>query len=93
MAGFSDDVQHTLCDSIRGRLSNLFTTSADPVSCASVGHRTNVMLHIFPVHYIADPGFALLQLPVYIPSRDEKKDAVLYAHNVREYMVRSFVWL
>jgi hypothetical protein len=51
------------------------------------------MLHIFPVHYIADPGFALLQLPVYIPSRDEKKDAVLYAHNVREYMVRSFVWL
>ncbi len=50
------------------------------------------MLHMFSFHYIADPGFALLQLPVYIPSQDEQKDALLYAHNVREYMVRT-VWL
>ncbi len=49
------------------------------------------MLHAC-FQYIADPGFAQLQLPVYIPSQDEKKDALLYAHNVREYMVR-FVWL
>jgi len=92
VADFPNDVQYTLCDSIRGRPSNLFTTSAGPLSCASVGHRTDVMLHMFSFHYIADPGFAQMQLPVYIPSQDEKKDALLYAHNVREYMVR-LVWL
>ena len=93
MADFPDDVQYTFCDSIRGRLSNLFTTSAGPFSCASrhVGHKIYVMLHTY-FHHVADPSFALLQLPVYIPSQDEKKDALLYAHNVREYMVR-LVWL
>ena len=50
------------------------------------------MLHNFSFHYNADPGFALLQLPVYVPSQDEQKDALLYAHNVREYMVR-IVWI
>lgn len=89
---FPDDVQYTLCDSIRGRLSNLFTTSAGPLPCAVVGCRTDVMLHIFSFCYVADPGFALLQLPVYVPSQDEQKDALLYANNVREYMVRV-VWL
>ena len=29
----------------------------------------------------------LLQLPVYVPSEEEQKDSLLYAQNVREYMV------
>ena len=32
--------------------------------------------------------FVVLQLPVYIPSDQEKKDTILYGHNVREYMVK-----
>jgi hypothetical protein len=29
----------------------------------------------------------LLQLPVYVPTDEERGDPVLYAQNVREYMV------
>ena len=30
----------------------------------------------------------MLQLPIYIPSDEEKNDSLLYAENVRQYMVR-----
>ena len=32
-------------------------------------------------------NFCMLQLPIYIPSDEEKKDASLYSQNVRQYMV------
>lgn len=30
----------------------------------------------------------LSQLPVYVPNEDERKDPVLYANNVRQYMLK-----
>lgn len=33
-------------------------------------------------------GLFMLQLPIYIPSEEERNDTLLYAKNVRQYMVR-----
>ena len=64
------------------------STCSDNARC----HVQNVVTHL---HFAAEeivPDHnlhCLLQLPIYIPSDEERRDPLLYAQNVRQYMVSS----
>jgi lysophosphatidylcholine acyltransferase / lyso-PAF acetyltransferase len=58
----------------------------DPVSPA--WESIDAFWHTFlmlanPVHFVT-----MVELPVYVPSEEEKADPALYAENVRKYMLR-----
>ncbi|BDA48874.1 probable lysophosphatidylcholine acyltransferase 1 [Coccomyxa sp. Obi] len=44
--------------------------------------------HIFLMFATPFHSITAYELPVYVPTEEEQKDPVLYAHNVREYMLR-----